>query len=75
MNTNELRENIHQFIDVADERTLRLINAIVEAESNIDAPNIPQWFYEELDKRHDRHLKGESKSLSWQEVKERILKS
>lgn len=33
----------------------------------------PQWFYDELDKRRERHLKGESKSSTWEEVKDRIL--
>ena len=73
MSTSELRENIHQFIDLADEKMLKLINAIIEAEGDTNTPNIPQWFYDELDKRIDRHLKGESKSYSWEEVKERIL--
>ena len=58
---------------MADERILKLIHAIVEAENNNKIPNIPQWFYDDLDKRHDRHLKEESKSFSWDEVKERIL--
>lgn len=73
MDTIELRENIHRFIDVADERILKIINAIIETEKKEGQPVVPQWFYDELDKRRERHLKGESKSSTWEEVKERIL--
>ena len=72
MSTVELRENIHRFIDVADERILRIINAIIESEKQEEQPSVPQWFYDELNKRRERHLKGESKSSTWEEVKERI---
>ena len=73
MDTIELKKNIHRFVDQADERILRIINAIIEAETQEGHPAVPQWFYEELDKRRERHQKGESKSSTWEEVKERIL--
>jgi len=73
MDTIELKKNIHRFVDEADERILRIINAIIEAETQEGQPAVPQWFYEELDKRRERHQKGKSKSSTWEEVKERIL--
>lgn len=73
MSTIELRNNIHRFVDEADERILRIINAIIETEKKEEQPTVPHWFYDELDKRRERHLKGESKSSTWEEVKERIL--
>jgi len=73
METVELRENIHRFVDVADERILKIINAIIEVEKKEELPTVPHWFYDELDKRRERHLKGESKSSTWEEVKARIL--
>lgn len=72
MSTSDIRQNIHRFIDKADERVLRIINAIVEAEEVGGQPSVPEWFYEELDKRRELHLKGESKSYTWEEVKETI---
>lgn len=72
MSTIELRENIHRFVDSADDRILKIIHAIVQAEKN-EEPVVPDWLYAELDKRRERHLNGESKSSSWNEVKERIL--
>jgi len=73
MSTIELRESIHRFIDVADDRILRIIHAIIESEKKQEQKSAPQWFYDELDKRRERHLKGESKSSTWEEVKDRIL--
>jgi len=72
-NTVELRKQIHRFIDVADERILRIINAIIDAENQEEAHAVPEWFYDELDKRRERHLSEESQSSTWEEVKERIL--
>lgn len=74
MSTAELREKIHRFVDVADDRILKIMNAIIQTEIEESKSSfVPDWFYEELDKRRERHLKGESKSSSWEEVKERIL--
>jgi len=69
----ELKERLHRFIDIADERTLSVIDAIITSENNKDQPGIPLWFYDELDKRRERHLKGESTSSTWEAVKARIL--
>lgn len=64
----DIRKKIHEFIDQADEKMLRVFNELISSE-NYSEPNIPQSFYEELDKRRERHLNGESKSYSWEEVK------
>ncbi|MDQ0476425.1 MULTISPECIES: addiction module family protein [Chryseobacterium] len=66
--TLDIRKKIHEFIDHADERILRIINAIILTEQET-APMNPDSFYEELDNRKERHLKGESKSYTWEEVK------
>ncbi|WP_187478096.1 addiction module protein [Amniculibacterium sp. G2-70] len=68
--TLEIRKKIHEFIDHADERILRIINAIITTEEETE-PNVPESFYEELDKRKEKHLTGKSKSYSWEEVKDR----
>jgi len=36
----------------------------------VEEPTVPESFYEELDRRRQRHLNGESKSYTWEEVKE-----
>lgn len=70
--TIDIRKKIHEFIDRADERVLCIFNEIITTEEadEIDH-NIPKSFYEELDKRRERHINGESKSYTWEEVKTR----
>lgn len=70
----DLKQKIHDFIDVADERMLRIINAIISSEEE-EASLIDEVFYQELDKRRQRHLTGESKTFSWAEVQQRARES
>ena len=67
----DIRKKIHTFIDNADERILKIISEIISIEGFDVGQKIPDSFYEELDRRKEIHLKGESKSYSWSEVKER----
>jgi hypothetical protein len=68
--TLEIRKRIHGFIDTADDRILRIFGGIIDAEEHEqDQPAVPEWFYEELDKRKERYINGESKSFTWEEVK------
>ena len=50
------------------ESTLKIINTIITTE---EEPNIPESFFEELNKRKENRLVGKSKSYSWEEVKNR----
>lgn len=69
----DIRKKIHEFIDHADERILRIFNGIINAEKFEEEiePIVPESFYKELDKRREKHIKGESKSYTWEEVKTR----
>ena len=68
--TLEIRKRIHEFIDTADDRILRVFNGIIDAEEQQeDQPSVPEWFYEELDKRKEKYISGESKLFTWEEVK------
>lgn len=70
--TLEIRKRIHEFIDIADERILRIINGIIDVEEQEDNyPAIPDWHYNELNERREKYITGESKSYTWEEVKEK----
>ena len=78
MNTAiDLKKRIHEFIDQADERILKIFNGIINAEEieEEQIPTVPESFYEKLDEDREKHLKGESKSSSWEEVKSRLTKT
>ena len=73
--TLELRKRIHDFIDIADERILRIINGIIDVEEQEDNyPAIPDWYYEKLEIEREKHLKGETPSYTWEEVKQKLMK-
>lgn len=70
----DIRRRIHEFIDLADDRILHILNAIIITEQEIQ-PSVPEAFYRELDKERERHIKGESLSYSWEEVKSKLIKT
>jgi len=73
--TLEIRKRIHEFIDIADERILRIINGIIDVEEQEDNYSaVPDWYYEKLEIEREKHLKGETESYSWEEVKQRLMK-
>ena len=73
--TLEIRKRIHEFIDIADERILRIINGIIDIEEQEDNyPAVPDWYYEKLEIEREKHLKDETESYSWEEVKQRLMK-
>jgi hypothetical protein len=67
--TFNIKKKIHEYIDHADERILNIFNGIIEAEQG--EPSVPESFYQEIEKRKEKHLREESKSFSWIQVKER----
>ena len=74
MNTEEIRGQIHEYIDQADERMLRIIHSIMEGDLEQE-PTVPDWHYEEVERRMQALLSGESKSYTWEEVKENTRKA
>lgn len=59
----QLREDVKSYIDVADERILRLIHAMVEADSQADFWNeLPQNIQEDVETAIQQSEKGEGKS-------------
>jgi len=70
--TLEIRKRIHDFIDIADERILRIINSIIDAEEQEDNyPAVPDWHYDVVNERREKYIRGESKSYTWEEVQEK----
>ena len=72
MGAAQIREELHQFIDRADDRILNLMYGMMKADGVKEPLTAEQQ--EDLDKRIARHKKGESKSYSWPEARSRIEK-
>lgn len=70
----KIRENLHKIIDqVEDEKILKAVYVLLEKEivNNIDYELTVEQ-QAELDRRIAKHESGESKSYSWEEVKQKI---
>lgn len=78
--TLEIRKRIHEYIDDADERILRIFNAIIDAEEEdselelVEYPQVPDYVYDQIEEERKKYLNGEVKTSSWEEVKERLMK-
>jgi len=72
MGAAQIREELHQFINHADERILNLMYGMMKADSEKSILTAEQQ--EDLDKRIASHKKGESKSYSWSEARAQIEK-
>jgi hypothetical protein len=72
MGVAQIREELHQFINQADERILNLIYGMMKADSEQGILTADQQ--EDLDKRIARHKNGESKSYGWSEARAQIEK-
>ncbi|UZH56028.1 hypothetical protein JRG66_03925 [Salinimicrobium tongyeongense] len=73
MTSGDLRNKVREYVDTADVRLLKMLEAIAETyENEANEPILDEGDYQILDSRREAHLKGESKSLSWEEVKRKI---
>jgi Putative addiction module component len=70
MEAIQIKEELHQFIELADERVLNLIYGMMKA----DKPSVTLTMaqQEDLDKRIARHKSGETKSYTWAEARAMI---
>ena len=78
--TIDIRKRIHEFVDIADERILRIFKGIIDAEeedTELESSEylpVPDYIYDRIEEEREKYIKGEAKTSSWEEVKERLLK-
>lgn len=76
MQTTQIRQKLHQYIDNSDEKLLKLMFVLAKEYNGED-----DFEYEftdadikAFDERRKKRLKGESDTYSWQEAKDIITK-
>lgn len=67
-NTIDIRKKIHDFIDHADERILRIFNAIINTEED-SKEELSKEFKAILDKRMQDHKENPTSGKSWADVR------
>lgn len=70
MSTAQIREELHAYINHADERILNLMYGMMKADREEEPLTAGQQ--KELEKRIARHKDGESKSYGWSEARSKI---
>lgn len=71
MTTLDLRKTVKQYVNTADIRLLKMIKALAESYQNDEQElSLTKEQYELIDKRRKAHLTGESKSFSWEQVRQ-----
>lgn len=71
----ELRKETKKFIDRADERVLRMVYAMLEADARLDTTDVYLSKEQEtiLNEQVALYEKGEMKFSSWDDAKQRII--
>ena len=71
MATIDLRNTVKEYINTADIRLLKMIKALAESYQNDEQElTLSEEQYQMIDKRREAHLMGESKSFTWEQVKQ-----
>ena len=72
MATPDLRNTVKAYINKADIRLLKMIKALAESYQSDEQETftLSEEQYQIMDKRREAHLKGESKSFTWEQVKQ-----
>lgn len=71
MGTNDLKDTVKEYANRADERLLKMMKALAENYLlDEQGTTLSEAQYEITDKRRVAYLKGESKSFTWDQVKE-----
>ena len=74
MEAINLRKKIIGIVQDADESYLKKLDEFISMSQNASFV-LSDDQKAELDKRRERHLSGESKSYSWQEVKQNLIEN
>ena len=72
MNTNTLRQKLHSFLEVADDKKIKTIYSMIEAEIEDSSEDYSAELKTELDKRNDNYKANQSKVITPQESKRRV---
>lgn len=72
MSTIEIKEHLHEYIDQADERMLKLLYAMAQADLEEREFQLTDTHIKILDERIASHKTDPEAGSSWEEVKSRI---
>lgn len=74
MDSTEIRKEIHQYIDGADERFLNLVYGMIQADQTENEYELSESEIKMLEERLADYQKNPESGSSWEDVKKRLLK-
>jgi hypothetical protein len=72
MTTLDIRKELHEYIEDADDRLLKLIYGMVLADQ--ESYEIPEWHKEIIQERLEDYERNPHNVVSWEELKSKIEK-
>ena len=73
MQTNTIREKLHQYVDSGDDKLVKLLYTLAKEYNEEENDEIDSFFTETdiqiFDERREKRIAGESKTYSWNEAK------
>lgn len=73
MGASAIRQKLHDYIRVADDRKVKAIYTMVEADISVKSEILDDPEYlAMLDERYENYVNGHDKGSSWDEVEQRI---
>jgi hypothetical protein len=74
MNTEAIRQELHNYLEVAEDKKVKAIYTMMQESIKESAVDYSKEFKAELDTRYETHKDGSSKMISAKESKSRLLK-
>jgi hypothetical protein len=74
MTTATIRQKLHSYLEVADDKKVKAIYAIMEADVEESAVEYSKEFKAELNKRYADYKSGKAKMITEQQSRQRIQK-
>ena len=74
MTTTAIRQQLHNYLEVADDKKVKAIYTMMEEEIKESAVDYTDEFKAELDQRHEGYKSGKAKMITAAESKKRISK-
>ena len=71
MNAIEIKKELHDYIEVADERLLSLLYGMIIVDKQ-SSYNIPDWHQTIIEERSEAYNRNPESAISWEELKSKI---
>jgi len=72
MNASAIRQKLHSYLEVADDKKIKAIYSMIEAEIEDSSESYSEELKAELDSRYESYKTNPSKTITSQESKQRI---